>query len=75
MVRVPNASLAPAQDALSPVLFERNTVLGPRLIGHGEFPATDLVQCRWQIGEERKGTRPSRLAMNKAAINAAILRR
>ena len=32
------------------------------------FPATDLVQRRWPIGEERKGTRPISLAMNESGI-------
>ena len=35
LVRDPIASLAPTQDAQSPVPFARNTVLGPRLIAHG----------------------------------------
>ena len=48
--------------------------LGLGSLATGSFPATDLVQRRWPIGEERKGTRPSRLAMNKVAINAAIIR-
>ncbi len=46
MVHVPIASLTPTQDALTSVLFERNAVLGPRLIGQGEGLSTDLLQRR-----------------------------
>ncbi len=48
--------------------------LGLGSLATGSCPATDLVQRRWPIGEERKGIRPGRLAMKKAAINAVIFR-
>ena len=48
--------------------------LGLGSLATGIIREIDLVQRRWQIGEGGGGTRPSRLAMNKAAINVAIIR-
>jgi len=45
MFHVPIANLTPTQDALTPILFERNAVLGPRLLGKaaGDQAAASIV--------------------------------
>ena len=49
---------------------QRGQPLGLNSLATGSYPKTVLVRRRWQIGEEqeRKGTRPSCLAMNAAII-------
>ena len=50
------------QGALSGVLFERLTVLGPRLIGHGEFPSnrsSSVSMADWRRAQRDPTWSPS----------------